>query len=167
MGGLLSEEAEQISSSKLAELSKHAASTQRRLKISDARRAELEATINDFKKGGTLSEDTRLAMLLILMHRYLNRTKGQTALFDNDDPEPSRPLVANQGVYEAALLQLLHHFDQFVAGLFVAQLTNRLHSLPSLTAVTAPSETRTRRRVPAGASAVVRRIAPDTVCTTA
>ena len=50
----------------------------------------------------------------------------------------------------------LDDFDQFVAGFFVPQLTNRLHSLPSLTAVTAPSATRTRNRVPAGASPVER-----------
>ncbi len=68
---------------------------------------------------------------------------------------------------QPTLLQLLHDFDQLVAGFFVPQFTNRLHSLPSLTAVTAPSATRTRNRVPAGASAVVRKIAPAAVCTTA
>lgn len=112
MGSLLSEDAEQISSSKLAELTKHVSSTQNRLKVTDARRAELEATINDFRKAASLTEDTRLAMLAILMHRYVNRTRGQATLFGNEDPEPSRPLVANQGVYESAKLHLLHRYER-------------------------------------------------------
>ena len=57
LGSLLSEEAEQISSSRLAELTKHVTSTQNRLKVTDARRAELEATINDFRKAASLTEE--------------------------------------------------------------------------------------------------------------
>jgi hypothetical protein len=112
MGSLLSEEPEQISPSKLAELAKHADSTQTRLKISDTRRAELEATVDEFRKGSTLAADIRLAMLVILMHRYVNRIKGQATLFGDDEPEPSRPLIANPGVYEAARLHLLHRYER-------------------------------------------------------
>ncbi|OBG50084.1 hypothetical protein A5669_28350 [Mycolicibacterium fortuitum] len=62
---------------------------------------------------------------------------------------------------EPTLLQLLHDGNQFIPGLFIAQFTNRLnthdartfYSLPSLTAAMTPSDTRTRRRVPSGASA--------------
>jgi hypothetical protein len=50
-------------------------------------------------------------MLAILMNRYSKRTKGQASLFE-DDPEPSRPLVANQGVYDAARLHLLHRYER-------------------------------------------------------
>lgn len=112
MASLLSEEDEQISNSKLAELKKHVTSTQNRLKVTDTRRAELEQAINDFRKGNTIPEDTRLAMLAILMQRYSNRTKSQATLFGDDDLEPSRPLVANQGVYEAARLHLLHRYER-------------------------------------------------------
>ena len=111
IGSLLSEEPEQISTSKLTELTRHVAATQNRLKVSDARRAELEATIADFRKGAILSDDVRLAMLVILMHRYVNRTKGQATLFGDEDPEPSRPLIANPGVYGAARLHLLHRYE--------------------------------------------------------
>ena len=51
-------------------------------------------------------------MLAILMHRYVNRTKGQSTLFGDEDLEPSRPLVANPGVYEAARLHLLHRYER-------------------------------------------------------
>ena len=71
---------------------------------------------------------------------------------------------------QPALLELPHDFDQFIAGFFVPQLTYGLHgcdpSGPSLTAVMAPSETRTRSRVPAGASATDRST-DEPACTTA
>lgn len=112
IGSLLSEEHEVIAKSKLAELTKHVASTQNRLKISDSRRAELEAAVTDFRKGTTLPEDVRLAMLAILMQRYVNRIKGQASLFGDEDPEPSRPLAANPGVYESGRLHLLHRYER-------------------------------------------------------
>jgi hypothetical protein len=112
IGSLLSEEAQDISPSKLADLSKHVTSIQNRLKISPSRRVELETTVNDYRKGAPLSDDIRLAMLAILMHRYVNRIKGQTSFFGDDDPEPSRPLAANPGVYEAARIHLLHRYER-------------------------------------------------------
>ena len=112
VGSLLSEESEQISTSKLAEFEKHVSATQSRLRISGSRRAELESLIHEFRKGTPQGDDMRLAMLSVLMHRYANRTKGQATLFGDEDPEPSRPLVVNPGVHEAARLHLLHRFDR-------------------------------------------------------
>jgi hypothetical protein len=112
IGSLLSEEPEPISEAKLNELSKQVAATQKRLKITDSRRIELEAIVEASRKGDTgISADIRLAMLAILMQRYSKRTKGQASLFE-DDPEPSRPLVANPGVFEAAQLHLLHRYER-------------------------------------------------------
>lgn len=112
IASLLAEESESIAPSKLSELVRHVAATQERLKISNARRSELEAIVGQFRKGGTLPEDIRLQMVAILMYRYVNRIKGQPTLFEHDDPEPSRPLVANAGVYEAARLHLLHRYER-------------------------------------------------------
>lgn len=112
IGNLLSEEPESISDSKLGDLRKQVAATQSRLKITDTRRRELEAILDAFRKSGEpLAPDVQLAMLSILMYRYAKRTKGQGNLF-GDDPEPSRPLAANAGVYESARLHLLHRFDR-------------------------------------------------------
>lgn len=108
---LLSETPLPLSSSRISELTSQIASTQVRLRVSDSRRRELEASIVEFQGKDDLGEDVRLAMLAILLHRYFKRTKGQASLFE-DDPEPSRPIVANDGVYEAALLHLLHHYDR-------------------------------------------------------
>jgi hypothetical protein len=112
IGSLLSEEPEPVSEAKLADLTKHVASIQSRLKITNTRRNELEVVVEAYRKGEPyMSEDIRLAMLAILMHRYSKRTKGQGSLFE-DDPEPSRPLVANPGVYEAARLHLMYRYDR-------------------------------------------------------
>lgn len=111
IGGLLSEEPESLSASKLNELSSHVAATQTKFKIGDSRRSEFDTSIEDFCGKNNVGSDVRLAMLAILMHRYFKRTKGQGSLF-GDDPEPSRPTVANAGVYEAALLHLLHRYDR-------------------------------------------------------
>lgn len=112
LSNLLSEQAESISDSKLTELSKQVTAAQKRLKITDSRRVELEATILGSRKADeAIPEDLRLAMLSILFHRYSKRTKGQASLFE-EDPEPSRPLAANSGVYESAKLHLLHRYDR-------------------------------------------------------
>jgi len=112
IGSLLGEEPESVSQSKLAELERNVSAIQSRLRITDSRRADFETMITDFRKGVPQGDDLRLAMLSILMHRYANRTKGQATLFGEEDPEPSRPLVVNTGVLEAARLHLLHRFER-------------------------------------------------------
>ncbi len=76
---------------------------------------------------------------------------------------------------QATLLESLHDFDELIPRLFVAQFANRFRhdalSGPSLMAMTAPSDTRTRNLVPGGAPSADRNTvaAPEsgTVCTTA
>ncbi|MCC7419301.1 MAG: hypothetical protein IT428_03360 [Planctomycetaceae bacterium] len=107
----LSKAPQSLSTSKTSDLSNQIASTQARLKISNSRRKLLEESIIKFQGNDDLGEDVRLAMLGVLLHRYFKRTKGQASLF-GDDPEPPKPTVANDGVYEAALLHLMHHFER-------------------------------------------------------
>jgi len=112
IGNLLGEEEESISEARQRELTAQVAATQKRLKITDARRSELEAAVDAYRKDQpAVTEDLRSAMLAILMQRYSNRTKGQGNLF-GEDPEPSRPLVANAGVHEAARIHLMHQFER-------------------------------------------------------
>ena len=112
LADVLEDRQEPISPSDLRELSEHVDATQRRLRIADARRQELEQVIEAFRRESqTIPDDLRMAMLLILMHRYANRRKDQGTLF-GDDPEPSRPVIANAGVFESAQLHLLHKYDR-------------------------------------------------------
>lgn len=109
---LLGEDQKVITPSELRTLQDHVGAAQRRLHVTDARRNECEGLIDDFRREGQIvPEDLRLAMLSILIHRYAKRRKNQGVLFA-DDSEPSRPLVVNQGVYEAARLHLMHRFDR-------------------------------------------------------
>lgn len=112
LGDLLSDQEERISPSALRELGESVNASQHRLRVAPARRSALEEEVDAYRSGGNpISEDVRLAMLSILLHRYAGRRKEQATLFDAD-PEPSRPVVANSGVHEAARLHLLHRFER-------------------------------------------------------
>jgi hypothetical protein len=107
---MLGEQEELISPSSLRELGDMVDAAQRRLKVTVDRRAEFEKEIDEFRSGGKpVPPDIRMAMLMVLLHRYDRRRKEGATLFDSD-PEPSRPIVANPGVHEAARLHLLHRY---------------------------------------------------------
>ena len=112
LADMLGEEEESISPSSLRELGEMVDAAQSRLKVTDDRRAEFEKEIAEFRAGGRpMPPDVGLAMLMVLLHRYDRRRKEGATLFDSD-PEPSRPIVANSGVHEAARLHLLHRYGR-------------------------------------------------------
>jgi hypothetical protein len=86
---------------------------QQDLGITDSRRANLEAVVQEYAQGKPdVTEDVRLAMVGILMHRYTKR-KPQQDLFGGDiDPEPSKAISADSTVAEGARVQLMHRFDR-------------------------------------------------------
>ncbi len=108
---LLGQESEPISASRQARLRDAVVASQEQLRITNDRRDSLEGEVGRFADGKSyLAEDLRHAMLMILMHRYNKRTGGPD-LF-GDDPEPSRPVVANTEVEDSARLHLLHQYDR-------------------------------------------------------
>lgn len=113
--GLLVIDPDTLSPSDIERLRERVNSSQRRLGVSDARRAALEQTISEYASGASrpAPEDVRLAMLHVLLHRYAKRTP-QRDLFDAQapDPEPARPIVADSTVAEGARLWLFHQFDR-------------------------------------------------------
>lgn len=110
---LLRTEAEPLPPSKLTKLRSDLDSTQKKLGITASRRDTILEEVDSYQpQGQALSEDLRLAMLRILMHRYVNRVP-QSGLFDAEhDPDPNRPLKADAAVSDAARLHLLHEFDR-------------------------------------------------------
>lgn len=110
---LLQTEAEPLSASKLAKLRGDVEATQRKLGITPSRREAILGEVDSYKpQGQSLSEDLRLAMFRILMHRYVKRVP-QTGLFEHQhDPDPNRPLKADAAIYDAARLHLFHEFDR-------------------------------------------------------
>lgn len=112
IGALLSEEAESLSESKLKDLRAQLLKAQRKLRVTDSRKSELEVSIDGFRIGGSkVPTDVRLAMLMIMMHRYVNRLSPQALLFE-ENPDPAREVVANGGVFDAACLCLLHEYSR-------------------------------------------------------
>lgn len=81
--------------------------------ISSGRRERLERSVASYLRSAKdpteLGEDVQLAMLRILMHRYVKRVP-QHDLFEKRDPEPARPLKVDASVAEGARIHLLHEF---------------------------------------------------------
>ncbi len=114
LGDFLSTEVTPMAPGKVRELSKQVDASQEQLDIAPTRRAQLEAEIERYSLGsrsGQLTAELRLAMLSIMMYRYANRVP-QESLFAQDDPEPSRPLVADSTVLDAARLHMLHRLGR-------------------------------------------------------
>jgi len=113
LGDLLSDDVTRFPPSKVGELEAKVGATQRRLRISDARREALWKEVEEFRAEGDLvSKEVGLAMLSIMMHRY-DKRRGQPSMFEtDDDPEPTKPVAANTSVLESARLHLLHEFDR-------------------------------------------------------
>jgi hypothetical protein len=88
---------------------------QERLAISSERWASFEAEIARYLRQGDHEDkgkDITLAMLSILVHRYARRVP-QASLFEKqEDPDPSRPLVADSEVADGARIHLMHEFGR-------------------------------------------------------
>ncbi len=112
LGDLLGDEELLISASAHRRLAESVDAAQRRIQVADQRRAAFRKEVDNYRVGGKpVPEDIALAMLSVMMHRY-DKRRGQTTMFAEDDPEPSRPVTANPSVYEAARLHLLHKFER-------------------------------------------------------
>lgn len=89
---------------------------QRRLEITDARRQELERLVDEYLSGSAPhegSDEVRLAMTRILMHRYAHRTQHLTpSLFEAFDPDPKTPIKVNASVLDGARLHLHHAYKR-------------------------------------------------------
>lgn len=110
---LLNEVPELLSATKTKDLGAKVDSAQRRLGISRKRRTELEDQIQAFKMAGRDAQiDEQHAMLLIMMHRYANRVPQESLFGADNDPEPSRPVVADSGVYQGARIHLFHQYGK-------------------------------------------------------
>jgi hypothetical protein len=113
LSDLLRTDPDPLPPSKLRDLREDIDRTQVRLSISASRRASLEQEIVRYEGSMTAdvpSEDLRLGMLRVLMHRYVKRTP-QVGMFA-DDPEPNKPLTADADILAAAQIQLLHQYGR-------------------------------------------------------
>lgn len=109
---LLPGEAPALPPGRVRDLTTAVDSDQRKLGVTDERREEIAKLVDGYLAGTDSydkSEEVRLAMIRILLHRYANRVQHITpSLFERFDPDPKSPLKANSGVAEGARLHLHH-----------------------------------------------------------
>ena len=112
---LLQEGVEVASKTVLARLTERNERERVSLGIGHKRLKALEGEVDRYlasSKSNDLTQDLRLAMVRILMHRYVKRVPQASLFSENRDPEPARPVVANSGVAEGARIHLLHDNDR-------------------------------------------------------
>lgn len=114
LADLLETESHPIAASKVKRLSEDVDRIQQKFKITDSRLRELKEVVESYRpQVGDLDEDVRLALIRILLHRYMKRIPQQGALYQEvADPDPSRPLRVDAQLADAARLALFHEFDR-------------------------------------------------------
>lgn len=118
LANILPEAGVGITPGRLKELMGKVDTAQTQLRIPAALRSDYEKQIQKYWGDKTpLSPDVALGMLLVMMHRTeVRRPKASPGLFDEEgdepEPEPSRPVGANDAVFEAALFQLFRHYER-------------------------------------------------------
>lgn len=100
-----------LAGAKLRQVQEDTAATQRRLGLSDNRAAAHRALVESYLGDNHGEPDVAAYMERILAHRYAKRVP-QSTLFRDSDSEPTRPVSADVGVYDAARIQLLQKFDR-------------------------------------------------------
>lgn len=115
LSNLLSTQPPSLSTKEQKQLSNKIDDVRNSLSISETRCSTLLEEVDKYlSTKGDNSEDIRLAMLRILMFRYTKRTPQRT-LFDDEidiDPDPSRPLSADNTIYDAGRIHLLHEYNR-------------------------------------------------------
>lgn len=109
---MLLEDCKGISNSNLEILRNNIDSDVEKLRISKERVSKLNDIVSEYSGAKTESEDVKLAMLRILLHRYAKRTPQQNLFAEAIDVEPSRELKADSGLMAGAKLHLLHQFGR-------------------------------------------------------
>lgn len=115
LGDILATEEPTIPKSKLAELEKKVDAAQDAASVTPARRKAIEGEVTRYLDAAkaVVGPEVQLAMTSILMHRYAKRTP-QMGLFEGEqeDFEPSKPLVADSEILDGAKVHLMHLYDR-------------------------------------------------------
>jgi hypothetical protein len=113
LSALLSEKPDPLPRTRLRELSSKVDSAQKRLGIASLRLDQLKQDVDRYRPAGAEpTEDEKLAMLLIVMHRYAVRTRQDSLFEKTPDPEPKRKITVDSGIYQAARFHLFKNFDR-------------------------------------------------------
>lgn len=108
-------EAPQLTPSQLSELRADVEKLIRNNKVSAARAEVFRHEARAYARGSTsddVGEDVQLAIVRILVHRYLKRIPQSDMFAGQDNPEPSKPLRVNAPMADGARIFLLHKFKR-------------------------------------------------------
>jgi hypothetical protein len=115
-GPLLREDAPRLPDGKIEDLRRLVDREQRQLQIAPQRRQKVVELVAQYVKGAKstdTTEDVRLAMERVLLHRYIKRLETHSpGLFEMGDPEPKKPLKADSTIAEGARIHLHHKFGR-------------------------------------------------------
>lgn len=100
-----------LAGTKLKQVQDETAASQRKLGVSESRAATHRSSVQSYLGDNHGEADVAAYMERILAHRYAKRVP-QSTLFRDGDAEPTRPVNADVGVYDAARVQLLHKFER-------------------------------------------------------
>jgi len=109
---MLLEDCKGISSSSLEILKSNIDADIEKLRISEERVTKLREIVSEYSGAEDESEDVKLAMLRILLHRYSKRTPQQNLFAEIVDVEPKKELKADSGLMGGAKLHLHHQFGR-------------------------------------------------------
>ncbi|WP_299165338.1 hypothetical protein [uncultured Tateyamaria sp.] len=105
-----------LTDSQLKKLVESVEKEQKKLKIGDTRRREIEQLTRTYlnaSKSYDTGEEVALAMLRILMHQHdVRRKKAIPSLFEEMDPDPINPLKASSDVAHGARTHLHHQYNR-------------------------------------------------------
>lgn len=114
LSDLLLTEPPRLSDRKLSELERHVDTIQRRVGASEARRRELQGSVEEYlasSKSNIESPELVMAATAIALERYGKRTP-QLALdmFGAQEVEPNKPITVDSSLIDGARIQLLHNW---------------------------------------------------------
>ena len=113
LSDLLATEPEPITDARVAQLSERVNKAQQRHGISEGRFTAFASQVRRYLRNKSdAHREMELAMLSILMERYVKRTKGRSLFGDTVDPDPQRPLKVDASVADGARVHLLHEFSR-------------------------------------------------------
>lgn len=109
---LLGENCKPFSASKLIKLTEGINKDIEQLRITNTRADNLKRLIYEYNQVRNESEEVKLAMWRILLHRYSKRTPQHTLFSEIEDVEPNKELKVDSGLIWAARLHLMHEFSR-------------------------------------------------------
>lgn len=115
LGDILSTDPENITASRREELRKSIETVKIKYGISSTRIESFHAEVDRYlstTQSEDKGEDVKLAMISILLERYINRIPQQNLFGDEIDAEPNKPIEADSDTLDGARIHLMSKYNR-------------------------------------------------------